>query len=426
MRKFMLASVYILACFFLARCSAPRAAAAEKPTPENEKRKAKVVAKINGENITVGDVEEKINSSIQPSKYKDREALLELVNSLVDQRLLEQEGMARGYDKIPKVADGVKRVLYNLMQTKYIEENLSLEAISSEEIKKYYDEHNGDYNQPSLVRASHIVTSDEAKGKSLLEQCKAKDFDLRKFRQLATENSEDELTKKRGGDLRYFDVKGKVWYSEETVPKEVAEAAFSINVKVRASVIVTEDKDAAEKVLKEVMAGKQDDASFIKAVKKYSIDGATKARGGDTGWFTIEGTLGGQKVVSEEVASTAFSFQTPGAIVPRTIEADGKFFIVRVTDRDDPGSLYPDLVKTDKGFHVLWVVNRRPAIAKTLDKVEYSIRQRLWQDKKKTYVDNFVKDLEKKYNMQIHEENLDKVVVDLSGLPPSAKAPAKK
>jgi parvulin-like peptidyl-prolyl isomerase len=398
----------------------PRAEAEEKPTPEELKRRAQVVATVDSVEITVGDVEDKIRTSIQPAKYQEKEEMLKLIDSLVDQALMENEAKRRKLDELPNVESGVKRVLYNLMQTKYIEENLSLDSISKAEVKKYYDEHEGDYNQPSLVRASHILVADEAKAKGFLEQAGAKSFDLRMFRQLATENSEDEVTKKRGGDLRYFSTDGKVWYSNETVPKEVAEAAFSVNVKVRALVIVFDDGESAGGVLKELMSTKSDEARFKAAVKKHSVDETTKKKGGDTGLFNIDGKDdGGEPLVPESVAATAFSFQTPGTIVPRVVEAGGKHYVIRIVDREDPGSLYPDVVKSSQGFHVVWVVNRRPALHKSIDEVEYSIKQRLWQEKKKQTIDDLVESLKKKYNARIYEENLDKVVIDLSGLPSS-------
>lgn len=420
MKSAILSFLSLMVCCTLLGCTLPSAEAEEKPSPEELKRRAQVVATVDGLEITVGDVEDKIRTSIQPAKYQEKEEMMKLVNSLVDQALMENEAKRRKLDELPNVVSGVKRVLYNLMQTKFIEENLSLDTISKAEVKKYYDEHEGDYNQPSLVRASHILVSDEAKAKSFLEQAGGKNFDLRMFRQLATENSEDEVTKKRGGDLRYFSVDGKVWYSNETVPKEVAEAAFSINVKVRALAIVFDDNEAANAVLKELMSAKADEAKFKAAVKKHSTDEATRKKGGDTGPFNIDGKNdAGESVVPDAVAATAFSFQTPGTIVPRVVEAGGKHYVIRIVDRVDPGSLYPGVVKSDQGYHVVWIVNRRPALHKSIDEVEYSIKQRLWQEKKKQYIDDFVDSLGKKYNARVNEQNLDKVVIDLSGLPSS-------
>ena len=421
MKTMMTVVLGAMVCLML-RCTPQSAGAQEKPTPEEESRRAKVVATVDGTPITVGEIEDKIRTSIQPSKYKEKDKLKELLDSIVDQILMENEAKKRKYDELPDVVSGEKRILYNLMQTKYIEENLTLESISKEEVKAYYNEHIKDYDQPSLVRASHILVADETKAKGLLEQAKAKDFDLRKFRQLATENSEDEESKARGGDLHYFAVDGAVFYPSGQIEKEVAEAAFKVRMRVKATLIAFDKSEEADAILKEMVLGKPDPAKFKANVKKYSVDEATKKKGGDTGWFDIDGNGdGGEKVVPPQIAATAFSFQTPGTIVPRTIEVEGKAWLVMVSDRDDPGALYPELVKSPKGFHLIWVVNRKPASHKSIEDVDYSIRQRLWQEKKKDYIDTLVDDLKKKYNVKVSEENLDKVVIDLSGLPSSAK-----
>lgn len=394
-------------------------AKAEKSSPIN---KDKVVAEAQGVKITVGMVEERIKSSLQPSIYKDREKLKELINSMVDQELMVQEAKRGGLDKLPRVREGVKRNLYTLMQTKFIEKNLSMDSISEDEVRKYYDEHKSEYNQPSMVRASHILVTDESKARELLEKAKVKGFDLRKFRQLATENSEDEATRKKGGDLRYFSIDGKVWYSDERIDPIIAEAAFSLKVYLKAQVIVMDDEKKANEILKEAVSKRVDEAGFRRLVRTYSVEGDTKRKGGQTAWFDIEGKgKEGESVLPERVAGAMFSFQTPGTIVPRVLNADGKFYIVRIKERDDPGNLYPDLIKTDRGYHILWIVNRRPAVHKTLKDVEYSIKQRLWQEKKKKFIDELVEKLMRKYNVKVYEQNLNKVVVDLSGVPESLR-----
>lgn len=429
MKKMLLVTIAALALGPLAGCARQAAAQvngedAKPADPAEEKRKAKVVARVDGKEITVGDMEEKIAASFQPSQYKDPAKRKELLNALVEERLMENEGMRRGYDKLPRVVDGVKRVLFNLIQTKYIEKTLSAEAVSKEEIAKYYEEHAADYHQPSLVRASHILVPDEAKAQALLQKAREKDFDLRKFRELAIESSMDELTKKRGGDLRYFSTEGKVWFSTETVPVEVAQAAFSQQVKLKGLEMVFADKDAAEKALKEAMEKKVDAAGWKKMAAKLSTDEASRKKGGDIGWFTVEGDVdGGGEKVAQEIAMNAFNFQTAGTIVPRVMKIGETYRIAMIAEKSDPGSLYPKAVKSPAGFHVVWIVGRRPSLHKTLEEVEYSIRTRLWQDKKKKYVDDFVDGLFAKYDVKVSEENLAKVVVDMSGVPPTAAAP---
>ena len=55
-------------------------------------------------------------------------------------------------------------------------------------------------------------------------------MDLREFRQLARDKSIDDVTKMRGGDLRYFDATARCAAASRTlsVPPAIAKAAFAL------------------------------------------------------------------------------------------------------------------------------------------------------------------------------------------------------
>ena len=116
---------------------------------------------------------------------------------------------------------------------------------------------------------------------------------------------------------------------------------------VRASHILlkTEGKDAAvvrkqaEDVLKQVKAG----ADFAGLAKKYSEDDASKATGGDLDYFSR-----GRMV--PEFENAAFGMQ-PGQV--------------------------SDLVTTQYGFHIIKVVDKKPASTRSLDEVRAQITDQL-------------------------------------------------
>jgi EpsD family peptidyl-prolyl cis-trans isomerase len=395
-----------------------------------EQRLARIVARVDDVTITVGDLEERLRRHMRPEMFEDTDRLKDLVDSLVDRELLVQEARNRKLDENKRVVNHLKRILYNQIQTKYVAEKLPLESITMEEIRAYYDEHGDEYNQPTLVRAYHILVKDRAEAETLLAQVKQEGYDLRKFKMLAGERSEDPETKKRGGDLRYFSSDGKVWTSEEAVPGAVAEAAFSIEVLMGASVIVTSDEEQAKEAMDKAMMPGLTDAQFAKLVSRYRAEGA--AGSGDLGMFNLEGLEEGAApdapAVPWDLTRAAFSVRDPGKTYPKIIKLDGKFYILRVTGRKDPGNLYPDLVQTDEGYHIVWVVNRRPAVSKSVEEMEPSIRQRIWQDKKKQFMEKLLVDLKKKYKVEIYEDRLEKVQIDLtdsrnaSSLPPAPPA----
>jgi peptidyl-prolyl cis-trans isomerase D len=116
---------------------------------------------------------------------------------------------------------------------------------------------------------------------------------------------------------------------------------------VRASHILlkTEGKDAAavqkqaEEILKQVKSG----ADFAALAKKHSEDDGSKANGGDLDYF-------GRGRMVPEFENAAFSMQ-PGQV--------------------------SDLVKTQYGFHIIKVVDKKPATTRSLDEVRGEITEQL-------------------------------------------------
>ena len=123
---------------------------------------------------------------------------------------------------------------------------------------------------------------------------------------------------------------------------------FSTPEQVRASHILfkTEGKDeasvraAAEKVLKEAVAGKD----FAELAKKYSEDESNAKQGGDLDYF-------GRGRMLPAFEEAAFGAAAPGVI--------------------------PQLVKTEYGFHVIKVVDKKAGTTRTLDEVKAQIRDQL-------------------------------------------------
>ncbi len=120
---------------------------------------------------------------------------------------------------------------------------------------------------------------------------------------------------------------------------------------IRASHILlkTEAKDEAavrkqaEDILKQVKTG----ADFAELAKKYSEDEASKATGGDLDYF-------GRGRMVPEFENAAFGMQ-PGQI--------------------------SDLVKTQYGFHIIKVVDKKPGTTRSLDEVRQQITDQLQSQK---------------------------------------------
>jgi peptidyl-prolyl cis-trans isomerase C len=151
---------------------------------------------------------------------------------------------------------------------------------------------------------------------------------------------------------------------------------------VRVSQILLKDKARADKVVAEARtADKNDPKVFRELVSKYSEDEDSKPRGGDLTSFDKASTL-----YPKAVVEAAFTMKDIGEISAP--------------------------IKSDKGYHVLRLTQRRPGFSRPLPEVKRQIQQRLFREMRTKALDAFVADLKKKYSVTIDENNLAKVSVD--------------
>jgi peptidyl-prolyl cis-trans isomerase C len=179
-------------------------------------------------------------------------------------------------------------------------------------------------------------------------------------------------------------------------------AEFNQKEEVRVSEVVNKDKAKADKAYTEAKAlpkptvavppptAEKDKKEFKDIVSKYSEDEEAKQRGGDLGFFDKDAQR-----LPKPVVDAAFKLAEVGDVAPP--------------------------IKTDKGWTVIRLTQKRPGFSKPLAEVKRSIQQRLFRDMRTKAMDSFVADLKKKSTIDIKEENLAKVVIDTAG---SAGGPA--
>ena len=161
---------------------------------------------------------------------------------------------------------------------------------------------------------------------------------------------------------------------------------FNQKDEVRVSEILVKDKSKADKALAEAKALPKgsatgaDQKGFRDLVTKYSEDEESKARGGDLSFFDKDTTK-----VSKPIVEASFKLAEVGDVVS---------------------------VKTEKGWAVLRLGQKRPGFNRPLAEVKRQIQQRLFRDLRSKSMDNFVADLKKKRKIEVREENLAKIVID--------------
>jgi len=188
------------------------------------------VAKIGDTVITVGEIEARINeqSPFLRSRYTDPARRTEFLENMVRFELLARAAQKKGYGRDSEVRRNTDQMMVQVLTREEFDERMTAESVTDADIQAYYDAHQDEYNKPEMVRASHILVADDTRAAHLLEQAVDAKADNRAFRRLAQDNSEDDATKSRGGDLRYFPRDGRREEGDPEVPREVVAAAFAL------------------------------------------------------------------------------------------------------------------------------------------------------------------------------------------------------
>ena len=131
--------------------------------------------------------------------------------------------------------------------------------------------------------------------------------------------------------------------------------------------ILLETEEEAQDILEQLKAG----GDFSEIAKEKST-GPSAAQGGD------------------------LEYLSKGTIIP---EIDEVVFGLEVEELSG-------IVKTDFGFHILKITDKKPETVKTLEEVKEDIIQTLLPTKQKEAFDNFLKELKGKIEIEINEEAL--------------------
>jgi peptidyl-prolyl cis-trans isomerase C len=166
--------------------------------------------------------------------------------------------------------------------------------------------------------------------------------------------------------------KGRIAVSDEEVEDyfEKHKEEFSNPEQVRVSHILVRTKSEAQKILDELRGG----ASFEKLVQEYSIDSITALKGGDLGYISR------------------------GEMIPVFEEA-----IFALEKKND----ISQIIETPFGYHLVKLTDRRKADKKTPEEIQNEIRTRIQNQKLKTLIEKYKKEL----TVSVNRDLLDKVSV---------------
>jgi peptidyl-prolyl cis-trans isomerase C len=164
---------------------------------------------------------------------------------------------------------------------------------------------------------------------------------------------------------------------------------FDKPAQVRASHILFKDRAAAEKALKTLKQAPTDMQAFRNLAQNENTDPATKDSYGDLRFFSATKDKTGETDEPERpdaVRKAAFSLS-------------------------QVGDLCPDVVQSERGFHIVKLTGKRDPMKRTLEDARRMIQNKLWREKREQAIEKFVADLRAKANVQENPAALAKVQV---------------
>jgi hypothetical protein len=170
---------------------------------------------------------------------------------------------------------------------------------------------------------------------------------------------------------------------------------------VNGGIILVADRPAADAALQRALTAKGNRAELTKLVREVSTDDETKRRGGSLGYFDRDGKL--NRVMGADQPA-------PPPVDPAVVNA--AFTLT------NPFDVFPQVVDTAHGPAVVFILNRTPAVTRSVEEVGPRIRLELVNERRNAARDRFLEDARGRYNVKVLDANFEKVVI--APAPPDA------
>lgn len=212
--------------------------ASTKATVANKADVGEVLATVNGLQVGAEDFKAAASRKV-PSNGKalSTDEKGEVLDRLVDEKLLYLAALDQGLDQDPKV----QKVMVNTLLREAVYAKVKNSDFTDEDLQKYFDEHKDEFVVPEKVQIKRILVkvSDErpddaakAEAQRILGELEG---NVDQFKDLASKHSEDPY-KRRGGDVGFVPKDGKPGLDSAIVDK-----AFGLGVGELSDVFKTDE-----------------------------------------------------------------------------------------------------------------------------------------------------------------------------------------
>lgn len=179
----------------------------------------KLVAKVNGKEITRGDVLKFLNDMgpQMAMQFQSPEGIQRVVDEMVNQELLYLDAKDNDFHKEEEYKNLLNETEITLLKNYAFNKAIATEIPTEEEIEDYYNKNKENFGNPETLKASHILVESEDKANGVIKEL---DNGL-SFEEVASKHSTCP-SKEQGGRLGEF--------GRGQMVKEFEDVAFSMEV----------------------------------------------------------------------------------------------------------------------------------------------------------------------------------------------------
>lgn len=191
-----------------------------------------VVARVGAKEITAGELEDRIAKipRFQLAAMGDSQGAIKrkvLLDILVPEALVASAAEKEHFDSDPSVALKVERALANATMRAVRDRVGPANAISMEEIRKYFADNKSKFEAPARYNLWRILCAKREEALAVIDSAKAK-LTIDNFTKLARDHSIDKATNMRAGNLGFIDESGNSTEAGVKVDSRLAKAAAAV------------------------------------------------------------------------------------------------------------------------------------------------------------------------------------------------------
>jgi len=205
--------------------SAAGASADSKPSSASP-----VVLKVGSASLTLAELQSEIDTaapfqlaSLGTSDAEIRRAYADKVS--VPRLLLAEEARARKLSDTLPVKQLVDRALVEAL-AETVRASVTAE-VTDAVVTSYFEAHRAEFSHPERIRVFRLLVADRAEAQKLLEKAR-KVKDMSEWRALVRDNSIDQATRLRGGDLGFVHPNGDTEVPSLRATQELFDAAAKV------------------------------------------------------------------------------------------------------------------------------------------------------------------------------------------------------